>query len=77
MNFVKVDNVPEKVTRRPLKTYFDEFMAMNIPIAEVQNHGYKSPKVCWTTLRMAAKRHAYPIDVRLRDSKVYLIRRDI
>ena len=80
MNFVVVERMPER--RRPkksLKNRFDEFMNMNVKLAKVDltENDYKSVKVGYGVLHTAAKHYGYPIEVHLRDGKLYFERRDI
>lgn len=56
-----------------------EFMNMGIKTAVVRfdEHEYKDNKSCHTSLYRSAKRHAFPIDVVMRNGEIYLVRRDM
>ena len=78
MKFVKVNEIPSHV--KPvcrMYAYLKEFMRMNIKVARVDDHGYKSAKVAANCIGAACKRHVLPIDARLSNGEVYLIRRDM
>lgn len=80
MRFVKVERIEE--SRRPkykLQVKFTEFMQTNIKQAQVMfDEGeYASLNTAYTTLYRSAKCFGFPIDVRQRGNKIYLIRRDM
>lgn len=78
MKFVKVSEIPQKSAPvHRMEAYLKEFMHMHVKIVRVEDHGYKSAKVAANCIGAACKRHVMPIDVRLSDGQVYLIRRDI
>lgn len=83
MKFVKVDKLPES-NRRYTSAYkvearIQEFMNMNIKIARVDYNesDYKSIKTAYTGFKNACKRYVAPIDVKVVNKELYLIRRDI
>lgn len=65
--------------KKSLKNYLQEFMKMNIKTALVEftELEYKSATAAYTCLRKACKRHAFPIDVRMINGKLYLVRKDV
>ena len=83
MKFIEVTELPEPNVhvRRPNSVIYDEldrFMAMNVKMAKVaDNDLYPSTFNCYSALRSVVKWHVMPIDVKLRNNEVYLIRRDI
>lgn len=77
MKFVKVDEIPNRAPTRNMDAYLKEFMRMNIKTARVDDHGYKNSRVAANCIGAACKRHVFPIDVRLSNGEVYLVRRDI
>jgi hypothetical protein len=78
MKFVEVKELPKRsYDHNQVKYYLNEFMAMKIKTALVEQHHYKSTRVAATCLSQAAQRHVMPIDVRVVDGQVYLIRRDM
>lgn len=54
-------------------------MTMNMKIARVSwdEMEYTGPISCYNAFRLATKRHVYPIDVRMRNGEIYLVRRDM
>ena len=77
MKFVKVNEVPKAAVTRDMNAYLKEFMRMNIKMARVDDHGYKDARVASNCIASAVRRHVFPIDVRLSEGEVYLVRRDI
>ena len=77
MKFVKVEKIPNSAPNHRMNAYLKEFMHMNIKIARVDDHGYKNAKVAANCISAACRRHVFPVDVRLSNGEVYLIRRDI
>lgn len=77
MKFVKVNEIPNVKSRSNMKTFLTEFMHMNVKMVRVDDHGYKSAKVAANCLGVACRRHVLPIDVRLSNGEVYLVRRDM
>lgn len=79
MKFVKVDQMPISANKTAghMEAYLKEFMNMHIKMARVDDHGYKSARVAANCIGSACRRHVFPIDVRLSNGEVYLIRRDM
>lgn len=87
MTFVPVESVPERwkhesgdlVAYKPVRNYLEEFIRMGIKHARVdlKPYEYKNIESAYAAIRKAARHHAYPIDVCLRNYEIYLIRRDI
>lgn len=77
MKFVKVDEIPKRKPARDMYAYLKEFMRMNIKMARVDDHGYKTDRIAANCFASAVRRHVFPIDVRQSGGAVYLIRRDI
>lgn len=86
MRFIEVKKLPEiangKVPKADHHKYGEElaaFMRMNVKIVRVDyrkgefQHSYSA----YRSLTQAIQRHALPIDVCLRNGKIYLVRRDI
>lgn len=75
---VEEKDVPKKVYRNKLKAELQGFMAMNIKVAKVDTGDhYASTEVAARTIRLAANRHGFPIDVVQRKDEVFFIRRDM
>lgn len=83
MKFVEVTELPEtkpnkKGRYRLTLNELNKFMAMNVKMAKViMDDTYTNPVSCYSALQNAAKNHVLPIDVKMRQYEVYLIRRDI
>lgn len=79
MKFVEVKEVPDKKKYHPLKSRWDEFMAMNVKVAKVDldEREYKSVEIARATMALSIKRLGYPITVTRRNGEIYLIRRDM
>ena len=79
MRFVKVDKVPgDRVRKRgEMRDLMEEFMKMNAKSVRIDDHGYKTSKLAYMAFRRAVERWVFPIDVRLRNDEVYLVRRDM
>lgn len=87
MTFVPVEKLPAKGRRnvngqcewKPLKSYLDEFMKMNVKYAKVEfeNGEYSNWRAAYESLRHSIERAVLPIDVKMRVYGVYLIRRDL
>lgn len=77
MKFVKVNEIPNRAPAHDMLAYLKEFMHMNVKTVRVDDHGYKSARTAANCIGSAVKRHVFPIDVRLSDGEVYLIRRDM
>ena len=83
MKFVKVDKLPEQ-SHAYIPTYIVEaritaFMNMNIKIARVDYSAneYKSIKSAYQCFKKACTRYAAPVDVKVINKELYLIRRDM
>lgn len=84
MDFIEVKEVPESLRKKPgkkglLKAKLDKFMAMNIKNAKVvwSEHDYSNSMSCYNAFACAVRRHVLPIDVRVRNGEIYLMRRDL
>lgn len=83
MQFVEVTEIPKKSKSKHkkgwMKAWMDKFMNRGIKMAKVvyDENDYNGPLSCYNAYRAAVIRHVYPVDVKLRDGEVYLIRRDI
>lgn len=84
MDFVEVKEVPKSLKKKQgkkgvLKSKLDKFMAMGIKTAKVvwSEHDYSNPMSCYNAFNLAVRRHVFPIDVRMRNGEVYLVRRDM
>lgn len=79
MNFVKIEKEPRLGHKRgELKARLDEFMRMRTKTVEVDwSDTYKNVRQAQMNLSRGAKAGAFPIDVRSKKGKVYLIRRDM
>lgn len=73
-SILKGRNAPHK-----LQGELEEFMNMNVEAAEVSfiANEYKSTNSCYSSLYKSIKRFGYPIQVVVRDGKLYLIRKDM
>lgn len=60
-----------------LQAVLEEFIAMNTPVARVDDHEYKDATACCSTLGVAAKRWTKNVAVRMRGGNVYLVRTDM
>lgn len=79
MKFVEVEKVPGLQKYHPLKSKWDEFMAMNVKVAKVDldENEYSNIEVARATMAISVKRMGYPITVTRRQNEIYLIRRDM
>lgn len=79
MKFVQVEALPGKKEKSVLRNTWEEFMRMNVKTVKVELEAgeYASPTVARGVFAVSIKRFGYPIDVRLRDGEIYLIRRDM
>lgn len=79
MKFVPVNELPERKQKKSLKHVFKEFIAMNVKIARVDltQFDYKSPKVAYSVLGLASKRHCVDIKVHIRNDEIYFERTDM
>lgn len=75
---IEEKDMPKKVYRNKLKAELQGFMAMNIKVAKVDTGDhYVNTEIAARTIRMAANRYGYPIDVIQRKDEVFFIRRDM
>lgn len=79
MKFVKVKEVPEQKKYHPLKSKWEEFMAMNVKVVKVDldENEYKTIDGARSVMAISVKRMGYPITVTKRGDEIYLIRRDM
>jgi hypothetical protein len=84
MRFVEVTEIPAKVERGGRKKgemiyRLRKFMDSDVKIVKIEFtlEDYIGPASCYQSYRQAIKRHVLPIDVKIRNGDVYLIRRDI
>lgn len=82
MRLTKCENVEfrRRGSKCKLEALFEEFMKMNVKIAEAsfdEKDEYKSANSAYTTLHRATKRWSKPIEVRRVNGKVYLVRTDM
>ena len=79
MKFVQVEMVPGKGENHKLNAAWKEFMSMNVKIAkaELDVGEYASPTVARGVWAISIKRFGYPIDLKLRNGEIYLVRRDM
>lgn len=75
---VEEKDIPKKVYRNRLKAELQGFMDMNIKVASIDTGDhYASTEVAARTIRLAANRYGFPIDVVQRKDEVFFIRRDM
>lgn len=80
MKFVTFEgNLPARKRMGPVQAYLTEFMNMNVKAVKVEfrEDEYKSARYCMTSFWKSARSGCFPIDVRLRNGEVYLVRRDM
>ena len=79
MKFVEVTEVPVKKQYHPLKSKWEEFMAMNVKVVKVDldENEYKTIDGARSVMAISVKRMGYPITVTKRGDEIYLIRRDM
>ena len=84
MKFVEVEELPDTLKKKQgkkgvLKSKLDKFMGMGIKTAKVvwDEHDYSNPMSCYNAFILACRRHVFPIDVRMRNGEIYLVRRDL
>lgn len=79
MKFTAVKEVPGNRTYNPLKSKWDEFMAMNVKVAKVDldEKEYCSIEVARSVMSVSIKHFGYPITITKRGNEIYLIRRDM
>ena len=76
MKFVQVEAIPGRGENHKLKQAWKEFMGMNVKIAkaELDVGEYASPMVARSVWGVSIKRSGYPIDLKLRNGEIYLVR---
>lgn len=77
MKLVFIEELPEK--RRPkhsLQNVIDEFIDSGNEVAMIDfsDHDYKSPRVCYSCMWVAAKNSKHRVKAKMRDGGVYLVR---
>lgn len=88
MKFIEVDEYKDIYERRRyykkgasgrVIKYVEEFMSMNIKAARVEfeDWEYTSSLGCYSAFRQLIFRRQMPIDLKMADGEVYLIRTDI
>ena len=80
MTFVKVDGeLPNKRRRGWILSLLEEFMNMNVKTVKVEfrEGEYASAGSCQSSFYRSAKRGCFPVDVRIHNGEVYLVRRDM
>ena len=81
MNFVEVKEIP--YTTRARKGFMEErleqFMHMHVKYVKVTYSAieYSCPTSCRMSFANAAKRYNFPVDTKMINGEVYLIRRDM
>ena len=82
MRLTKCENV--RFRRRggkcKLEALFEEFMKMNVKTAEAsfdEKDEYNSVNSAYTSLHRAARRWSKPVEVRMVNGKIYLVRTDM
>lgn len=79
MRLIRMEDGMPKRENFKLRPIFEEFLAMDIKVAKIDLDpgDYKSNSVACNVLRVAAKRHDFPVKVRMRNGEVYFERTDI
>lgn len=82
MRLTKCENVGFRGIGRKCKfeALFEEFMKMNVKIAEAsfdEKDEYKTLNSAYGSLHKAARRWSKPINVRMYNKKIYLVRTDM
>lgn len=90
MKFIEVKELPKRIFCKPkypyermgkknLKDYLKEFINMDVKYAKVEfnENDYKTHISAHAALFNAALRHCLPVEVRIINKEVYLIRKDI
>ena len=74
MKMIPVEAVPNRRPRHHLQDFIEEFARSNdqVVMIDLDEHDYKSAKVCRSCLGVAAKKSGYPIKAKIRDGVVYL-----
>lgn len=77
MKLTCVDELPKKKSWRcDIQAYIREFMESDGKIAKIDfnENDYKSPKVCYSVWKIAAKRSKRAVKVTMRGNDVYLVK---
>lgn len=77
MKLVFVEELPEKRrSKHRLQILIEEFANGENEVARIDldEHDYKSPRVCYSCMLTAVKRSARRVKVRMRDNDVYLVK---
>jgi hypothetical protein len=83
MQFVQVEELPERTMKNgrkgATKHRLELFMEMKVKIAKVvlDDDDYVCPVSAYCSLAEACENLAFPIDVKMRNGEIYLIRRDM
>ena len=81
MKFVEVEDIPYPAyaSRGILEERLEQFMSMKTKYVKVvySLDEYTSPTSCRCALARACRQYGFPVDARMINGEVYLIRRDI
>ena len=83
MYFVEVEELPKKASRTgakgELKSKLEQFMGMRVKIAKLvlDDCDYVCPTSAYCSFTDACEYWALPIDVKMRNGEVYLVRTDM
>lgn len=81
MRFIKYEGeIPgAKRAYNKLKRYFEGFIRSNYKVAkiELEEGEYKSSEIAVGTLKKAAKRYDYPVELFRRGDEIFIIRTDM
>jgi hypothetical protein len=81
MKFVEVKEIPStgRANRGVLEERLEAFMALGIKYAKVvyDADDYTSPTSCRVAFARACRRYGFPVDAKMINGEVYLIRRDM
>lgn len=79
MKFTEVKELPRARRKTNIRVRLDEFMSMGIKFAKLEYDAgeYKLPKYACGAFNISAKTGGYPIDVKMINGEVYLIRKDM
>ncbi len=76
MKLIEVDSVPKRRSKHDLQDVMKSFINSDSKICKVElaDNDYKSWKVCYSCLRVAAIRSGLRIKVKCRGEDVYLVK---
>lgn len=81
MKFVEVGTLPDnaKTRRGVMEERLEKFVRMNVKYVKIDYRidEYTSPTSCRLSFANAAKKYNFPVDVKMINGEVYLIRRDM